>query len=171
MSDFDTETRDAVAALVFRLRNRGGETGRFAVDDELFAAEFVAALKERGWMPDPALPADPGQGDGTREASRELLAFARATRPDWSAEETWAAVHAAKTAGLDWDKLALRLMGIALREEDPPTKPRELWNFARGITSKAAGQPPAPGYLAVKAARGWMSATGGQEVLREGHDP
>lgn len=103
-----------------------------------------------------------------REAPRELLAFACATRPDWSREETWNAMHSAKTAGLDWDKLALRLMGIALREETPPTRPRELWDFARGLTTKATGVPPAAGYLAVKAARGW--GTGEQPALTEGND-
>jgi hypothetical protein len=116
---------------------------------------------------------DPGAESAPpwRENPRSLLKFVTDTRPDWSAEETWNAMLAAKTAGLPWDKLALRLMTIAFREEDPPTKPRELWNFARGITSKAAGRPPAADYLAVKAAKGWMSTTGGQEVLREGHDP
>jgi hypothetical protein len=85
---------------------------------------------------------------GVREAPRELLDFACATRPDWTREETWNAMHAAKTAGLDWTRLALRLMGIALREETPPTSPRELWDFARGITSKAASPPPPAEHVA-----------------------
>jgi len=167
VTDFDKETRAAVAALVHRLRNPG-DTDPLGAGAGPFAEEYVAALVSRGWYPVGVLP--PGDdGAAAREAARELLAFACSTRRDWTPEETWNAVHAARTAGLDWDKLALRLMAIALREEDPPTRPRELWDYARGITSKAAGQPPAAGYLAVKAARGW--GTGGQEVLREGHDP
>lgn len=171
MTDLDAETRAAVAALVHRLRNRGEEAGQFAVDDELFAGEFITAMISRGWYPLPVLPSGAEGEPGIREAARKLLAFACATRPDWTAAETWNAVHAARTAGLDWDRLALRLMAIALREEDPPTSPRELWDYVRGITSKAVGQPPGAGYLAVKVARGWTSTTGGQEVLREGHDP
>jgi len=127
---------------------------------------------------------------GVREAPRELLAFVCATREDWSHEETWAAMHAAKTAGLDWTRLALRLMGIALREETPPTSPRELWDFARGITSKAASRPPpaehvAGAIAALRAgdyAAAWSAthdgavppqiarATGEQKVLTEGND-
>lgn len=45
MTDLDTETRAAIDALVFRLRNRGD------ADDEPFAQEFIAALKARGWRP------------------------------------------------------------------------------------------------------------------------
>lgn len=47
----DAETRAAVDALVHRLRNRGD------ADDEPFAAEFIAALKGRGWRPTNARPA------------------------------------------------------------------------------------------------------------------
>lgn len=168
MTDLDTETRAAVSALVHRLRNRGDGEGQFSDDDELLAAEFVAAMTSRGWYPLPVLPADAEGEPGAREAARELLIFACATRPDWTAEETWNAIHAARTAGLDWDKLALRLTGIALREETPPTRPRELWDFARGLTTKATGVPPAAGYLAVKAARGW--GTGEQPVLTDNND-
>lgn len=113
---------------------------------------------------------DPGTETAVREAPRELLAFACAVRPDWTREETWAAIYAAKTAGLDWTRLALRLMGIALREEFPPTSPRELWDYARGITSKAAGRPPPADYLAAKAAI-TARATGPQPALTEGDDP
>jgi hypothetical protein len=86
--------------------------------------------------------------DLVREAPRELLAFACAVRPDWDRDDVWNAMHAAKTAGLDWTRLALRLMGIALREETPPTRPRELWDFARGITTKAAERPPPAEHVA-----------------------
>jgi len=40
-----------VAALVHRLRNRGDGEGQYATDDEFFAAEFIAALRVRGWRP------------------------------------------------------------------------------------------------------------------------
>jgi hypothetical protein len=87
-------------------------------------------------------------GSLVREAPRELLSLACAVRPDWTREETWNAIHAARTAGLPWARIAAGLVGIALREEDPPTRPRELWDFARGIASKAAGQPPHAGHAA-----------------------
>lgn len=189
MSDLDRETLDAIAALVHRLRNRGAGEGQFATSDEPFAAEFVGAMASRGWYPLPIPPSDADGIAGIREAARELLAFARATRPDWTAEETWNAVHAAKTAGLDWDLLALRLMRIALREEDPPTRPRELWDFARGITVASQSRPPPADHVAGAIAAlisgdydaAYMAthdgaapvrrATGGQPVLTEGHDP
>ncbi|HMG64530.1 MAG TPA: hypothetical protein VK599_16425 [Streptosporangiaceae bacterium] len=112
-----------------------------------------------------------GLDDGTRarEAPRELLSLACATRPDWTREETWNAIHAARTAGLEWDRLALRLMAIAFREETPPTSPRELWDAVRGLRDlPGTGAPPGAGYLAVKAAKGW--GTGGQPALTEGNE-
>jgi hypothetical protein len=45
------ETAAAVEALVYRLRNRGDGEGQFATDDEFFAAEFIAAIRGRGWRP------------------------------------------------------------------------------------------------------------------------
>lgn len=56
MSD-DAETRAAVAALVFRLRNPG-DADPLGADAEPFAQEYVAALKARGWRPVLAVPAD-----------------------------------------------------------------------------------------------------------------
>ena len=47
----DEESRAAIDALVYRLRNRDDET-----DDEVFAAEFIAALRGRGWRPTEAKP-------------------------------------------------------------------------------------------------------------------
>jgi hypothetical protein len=91
---------------------------------------------------------DPDAGHLVREASRELLDLACATRPDWTREETWNAIHAARTAGLDWERLALRLLGIAFRKESPPSRPGELWDFARGITTKAAERPPPAEHVA-----------------------
>jgi hypothetical protein len=52
MNESDAETRAAVDALVYRLRNRGD------ADDEPFAQEFIAALKARGWRPVLAVPVD-----------------------------------------------------------------------------------------------------------------
>jgi hypothetical protein len=125
-----------------------------------------------------------------QESARGLLNFACDTRLDWTREEVWNSIHAAKTAGLEWDKLALRLMGIAFRQETPPTRPRELWDFARGITSKAAERPPPAGHVAgaIAALRAgdyaaaWSAThdgavppqiarvTGGQPVLTEDND-
>jgi hypothetical protein len=129
--------------------------------------------------------------DLVREAPRELLAFACAVRPDWDRDDVWNAMHAAKTAGLDWTRLALRLMGIALREETPPTRPRELWDFARGITIASQGRPPpSDGHAAAIAAlksgdyaAAWSAThegavpaqiarvTGGQPVLTDDDNP
>jgi len=50
MTELDSETRAAIDALVFRLKNRGD------ADDEPFAAEFIAALRGRGWRPTEARP-------------------------------------------------------------------------------------------------------------------
>lgn len=57
MTDFDTETRAAVAALVYRLRNPG-DADPLGADAEPFAQEYLAALKARGWRPVLAVPAD-----------------------------------------------------------------------------------------------------------------
>jgi hypothetical protein len=68
----DRETRAAVRALVWRLQHRDG------ADDESFAAEFIAALKARGWRPIPALgPAvrRTGPATGPNEAYREARAL------------------------------------------------------------------------------------------------
>lgn len=84
-----------------------------------------------------------------REATRELLNLACAVRGDWSREETWAAIYAAKTAGLPWDRLLMRLLGIALRDEDPPTSPRELRDDVRGVRDlPGTGAPLDPGVRA-----------------------
>lgn len=47
----DRETRSAVDALTHRLRNRDPGT-----DDEVFALEFITALRARGWRPTEARP-------------------------------------------------------------------------------------------------------------------
>jgi hypothetical protein len=63
--DYDRDSREAVAALVRRLRNRGDGEGQFATDDELFAQEFIASLKGYGWRPVLA----PGAASDWRRAS------------------------------------------------------------------------------------------------------
>ena len=77
-----------------------------------------------------------GTVPGWQESTRGLLQFACLTRPDWTREETWNAIHAAKTAGLPWDRLVRRLLDIAFRAETPPTRPRELWDDARGVRDR-----------------------------------
>lgn len=57
MTDIDTETRAAVAALVFRLRNPG-DADPLGADAEPFAEEYLAALKARGWRPVLAVPVE-----------------------------------------------------------------------------------------------------------------
>ena len=42
----DPDTRAAIEALTHRLRNREPGT-----DDEVFALEFITALRARGWRP------------------------------------------------------------------------------------------------------------------------
>jgi hypothetical protein len=53
------ETRLAVAALAHRLRNRAEDT-----DDEVFALEFVTAMRGRGWRPTAARLTPHWQQDG-----------------------------------------------------------------------------------------------------------
>ena len=72
-----------------------------------------------------------------REAPRQLLWLVCEMRADWTREETWNAIHAARTAGRDWRGIVTRLVGIALRDETPPTRPRELWDDVRGIRTPA----------------------------------
>lgn len=51
MSAPDSATRDAVAALVHRLKNRGEGENQYATDPDVFAAEYIASLRGRGWRP------------------------------------------------------------------------------------------------------------------------
>lgn len=64
-----------------------------------------------------------------REAPRELLALACATRPDWDREAAWQALHAAHDAGWDWGRTLKRAVALMLREDGDP---RELRDEARG---------------------------------------
>lgn len=113
--------------------------------------------------------ADDRETRSAREAPRELLAFACAVRPDWTEEEVWNSMHAARTAGLGWKRIALRLVDIAFREEDPPTRPRELWDYARGLTARTGAGPATEEFrdaLAALKARN----TGPLQRLREQDD-
>ncbi len=81
MTDLDRETTAAVQALADRLRDRDPE-----VDDELFAREFILALRGRGWRPTEArlMPAwKPGpRGSGGLPKSREAAELVRKARAD-----------------------------------------------------------------------------------------
>jgi hypothetical protein len=48
----DPETAAAVGALASRVRSRDGDPDR--ADAEVFALEFMTALRARGWRPTPA---------------------------------------------------------------------------------------------------------------------
>jgi len=72
----DRETAAAVDALTHRLRNRDPDT-----DDEVFALEFITALRARGWRPTearvmPGWKLPPGRGTeptGDYLAARQAL--------------------------------------------------------------------------------------------------
>lgn len=75
----DQPTRDAAAALAYRIRHRGD------TDPDVLAAEFMASLRSRGWrhMPSLAPQADAGTlpaepSDDYRRARAELR------RPEWT---------------------------------------------------------------------------------------
>jgi hypothetical protein len=52
-SNLDRETRDAMAALAYRLRKRDEQPDDDRADAEPFAHEFVMAMRLRGWRPTP----------------------------------------------------------------------------------------------------------------------
>jgi hypothetical protein len=95
--DLDRESAHAVDALVFRLRNRGDGDRQFAIDDELFAREYVTAMRGRGWRPTEArtpwdyraLPHAGGHPE-----SEEALALVEQARRDL--EEARARQHATR---------------------------------------------------------------------------
>jgi len=82
MTELDTETKAAIDALVYRLKNRDDGT-----DDEPFAMEFVQAMIGRGWRPTEARRSKPwgtdkGEGDSPqpqpgRPGGTEYLEFRR----------------------------------------------------------------------------------------------
>ena len=57
MTELDTETKAAINALVYRLKNRE------EADDEPFAMEFVQAMIGRGWRPTEARRSKPWTTD------------------------------------------------------------------------------------------------------------
>jgi hypothetical protein len=75
----DPETRSAVDALTHRLRAR--DTLDEIMDAEVFALEFITALRARGWRPTearvrPAWKLPPGRGTeppGDYRAARQAL--------------------------------------------------------------------------------------------------
>lgn len=108
-----------------------------------------------------------------RECPALLVEFTTAMREDWTADETWAAIIACKTAGFEWPRIARGLIDLALTDEPVPTKPRDLWNARRGLRSLPGtgtlpelGGPGGSDYLAAKAAMK-ARATGPQAVLTE----
>ncbi|MDG9703741.1 hypothetical protein [Streptomyces sp. DH37] len=86
----DQETRDAIRALAMRLRARDAAAaeGEEPVDAEVFAAEYITALRTRGWRPTPARPAPPWQRtlppatpETAQQRAAEIRAELRRRRP------------------------------------------------------------------------------------------
>jgi hypothetical protein len=50
-----TAREDAARALVHRLKNRGDGDNQYALDDDVFAGEYITALLGNGWRPVEAL--------------------------------------------------------------------------------------------------------------------
>lgn len=95
----DAETAAAIDALAHRIRQRDGaiRDGEDHADPEVLAAEYLTALRGRGWRPTPAKAvAPPAHAPaGTATVPRdELLADLRAEM-----EARAAAARAAKEAG------------------------------------------------------------------------
>lgn len=85
MTDLDRETSAAVEALAHRIRNRdaailGGSDCEEIGDSEVFAREFLTALRGRGWRPTEARvlpswkPGQPGSGKPPAGLLEELRA-------------------------------------------------------------------------------------------------
>jgi hypothetical protein len=114
------------------------------------------------------------------ESPRELVAFVCAMRADWTEDETLTAIQACRTAGHDWSRIALGMVVLALRDETPPNRPRELWDDVWGSRSRTGpgGQldpdAKARAVAACEAASDAIrhpAATGPLPVLPEGRDP
>lgn len=81
-----TPREEAERALVYRMRNRGDGDNQYAVDDEVFAAEYITGLLGNGWRPVEALaPWDyrnvpHGAGLPSTEESRAEVDALRAKR-------------------------------------------------------------------------------------------
>lgn len=78
-----TAREDAERALVHRMRNRGDGDNQYALDDEVFAGEYITALLGNGWRPVEVLtPWDyrqtpHGEGLPTSEETRLQVAETR----------------------------------------------------------------------------------------------
>ncbi|GAA0853321.1 hypothetical protein ACFQVD_26720 [Streptosporangium amethystogenes subsp. fukuiense] len=87
--NLDEDTRKAVAALASRVRNRDAAEGDREAP-ELFANEFVQALRGQGWRPTAARPALRWSSPRSRGADpsrhAEALAEARARCADGAAK-------------------------------------------------------------------------------------
>lgn len=97
--NLDEASRLAVAALTSRVRNRDAVEGdREAA--ELFALEYVTALRGQGWRPTPARPAlrwsSPRHRGADPSRHAEALAEARARCADGAAK-----LKAAEVAAVD----------------------------------------------------------------------
>jgi hypothetical protein len=81
----DPDTRAAIDALTRRLRDRDPDT-----DDEVFALEFITALRARGWRPTEAkaIPAWKPRGapSGGLPVSPEVIALVRGTHASLDAK-------------------------------------------------------------------------------------
>jgi hypothetical protein len=100
MSDLDNETRAAISALVHRLRNPG-DADPLGADAEPFAAEFIAALKARGWRPVLAVPVDADwrRASGSRKPRGALDPDAREALFSRMAEATRATMDGTRKTG------------------------------------------------------------------------
>lgn len=94
-TDLDEATRDAVAALAHRIRQRDAliREGAEVPDAEIAALEFMTAMRGRGWRPTPARVAQDWKGSGTgtpaseeaKQAAKDFLSkqpWFRKARPD-----------------------------------------------------------------------------------------
>jgi hypothetical protein len=114
------------------------------------------------------------------ESPGKLREFVCDMRHDWSPDETATAIQACRTAGHDWSRIALGMVVLALRDETPPNRPRELWDDvwgSRSRTGPAARLDPAAKaelfatFAAASDAIRHPAATGPLPVLPEGRDP
>ncbi len=133
----DTETRAAVDALAYRLRNRGD------ADPERFAAEFIAALRAHGWRH--------GEADGDQDPQQALYKWAvihTAGREDWDPVTLLGVIQSCKIAGVPYEDVAPVLWRLA-RTEDDHQDYAELRNLARNAHRHSQpGNAPDPGAVA-----------------------
>jgi hypothetical protein len=98
MTDLDRETTQAVDALTHRLRNHlaAVRNGGDCEDPEVFAAEFITAMRGKGWRPTEArlhtAPPPVVPGSGARPPA-DLLAEARARFAEATARKDAAAAR------------------------------------------------------------------------------